>query len=112
MTACSYLLANNWIQETDVDGLSFVGSRHFVANSSTAGIGMMENPSLIKRGNWYWWLESDNGTVTWGLAPDPNGGPLSTNNGALSAWRSRTLLQFGTVRAQAAFTESQLLIQA
>lgn len=91
MTACSYLLANNWIQETDVDGLSFVGPRHIVANTSAVGIGMMENPSLIKRGDWYWWLESDNGTVTWGLGPDPNGGPRSTNNGALSAWRSRTI---------------------
>ena len=87
----TYLLANNWIQQTDSAGLSFVGPRHVVANQSAVGIGMMENPSLIKRGDWYWWLESDNGTVTWGLAPDPNGGPRSTNNGALSAWRSRSI---------------------
>ena len=31
------------------------------------------------------------GTVTWGLSPDPNGGPRSSNNGALSAWRSKSI---------------------
>lgn len=60
----TYIIANNWIQQTDADGLSFVGPRHVVANQSAVGVGMMENPSLIKRGEWYWWLESDNGAVS------------------------------------------------
>ena len=29
--------------------------------------------------------------VTWGLAPDPNGGASSTNKGALAVWRSRSI---------------------
>ena len=29
--------------------------------------------------------------VTWGLAPDPNGGASSTNKGALAVWRSRSV---------------------
>jgi hypothetical protein len=55
------------------------------------GVGLMENPSLMKRGGWYYWHESVNGTVTWGLAPDPNAGPASSNKGALAVWRSKTI---------------------
>lgn len=32
------------------------------------------------------------GTVTWGLAPDPNGGHASSNKGALAVWRSKSIL--------------------
>ena len=87
----TYIFANNWIQECDAAALNWIGERRPVANPGDRGVGMMENPSLMKRGEFYYWHESDNGTVTWGLSPDPNGGRGSTNKGALSVWRSRSI---------------------
>ena len=49
----------------------------------------IHNGSCVFR--YYYWHESVNGTVTWGLAPDPNGGPASSNKGALAVWRSKTI---------------------
>lgn len=87
----TYIYANNWIQECDAAALSWVGPRVQIADPGATGVGLMENPSLMKRGDWYYWHESSNGTVTWGLSPDPNGGAGSTNKGALSVWRSKNI---------------------
>ena len=51
----TYILANNWIRETDPTATTFVGARVVVANQTAVGVGMMENPSLHKRGEWYYW---------------------------------------------------------
>ena len=89
----TYMFAFNWIRETDAAALNWVGPKHVVADMHA--VGLMENPSLMKRGDFYYWHESSNGTVTWGLAADPNdgrrAGSLSTNKGALSVWRSKTI---------------------
>ena len=87
----TYIFAFNWVRETDAAALNWVGPKHEVADMHAVGVGLMENPSLMKREGWYFWHESVNGTVTWGLAPDPNGGPTSSNKGALAVWRSRNI---------------------
>eukprot|EP01047_Picozoa_sp_COSAG01_P048033 COSAG01_NODE_4643_length_4856_cov_13.233971_2_plen_317_part_00 len=87
----TYVYAFNWIRQTDAAALNWVGERHVVADMHRPGVGLMENPSLMKRGDFYYWHESVNGTVTWGLAPDPNAGPTSSNKGALAVWRSRAI---------------------
>ena len=88
----TYVFAFNWIRETDAAALNWVGERHVVADMHARGVGLMENPSLMKRGDWYYWHESVNGTVTWGLAPDPNApGPGSSDKGALAVWRSKSI---------------------
>lgn len=87
----TYIFAFNWIRETDSAALNWVGPQHIVADMHAVGVGLMENPSLMKRGEWFYWHESVNGTVTWGLAPDPNAGPASSNKGALAVWRSKTI---------------------
>jgi beta-xylosidase len=78
----TYVFAFNWIRETDAAALNWIGPQHPVADMHAVGVGLMENPSLMKRGEYYYWHESVNGTVTWGLAPDPNAGPQSSNKGA------------------------------
>jgi beta-xylosidase len=85
----TYIFAFNWIRETDAAALNWIGPQHLVADMHDVGVGLMENPSLMKRGVYYYWHESVNGTVTWGLAPDPNAGPKSSNKGALAVWRSK-----------------------
>ena len=87
----TFIFACNWIQETDAAALNWIGERHYVANMLAAGVGLLENPSLHRRGGWYYWHESVNGTVTWGLSDDPNGGRGSSNKGALAVWRSRSV---------------------
>jgi len=89
----SYVYSGNFIQRCDDDQcLNWVGPRYTIANAkNTTGVGLMENPSLMKRGDWYYWHESTNGTVTWGLAPDVNG-HLGTANGNLAVWRSRSVI--------------------
>ena len=39
--------------------------------SSAVGVGLMENPSLMKRGEFYYWHESSNGTVRLGIRVPP-----------------------------------------
>ena len=88
----TYVFAFNWIRETDAAALNWVGPKHVVADMHAVGVGLMENPSLMKRNEYYYWHESVNGTVTWGLASDPNdGGVGSSNKGALAVWRSRSI---------------------
>lgn len=87
----TYVFAFNWIRETDAAALNWVGPKHVVADMHAVGVGLMENPSLMKRGEWFYWHESVNGTVTWGLAPDPNAGLASSNKGALAVWRSKSI---------------------
>lgn len=53
----------------DAAALNWIGPKHVVADMHAVGVGLMENPSLMKRGEYYYWHESVNGTVTWGLAP-------------------------------------------
>eukprot|EP00966_Prymnesium_polylepis_P054205 1253054-Prymnesium_polylepis.4 len=84
----TYIFACNWIQETDAAALNWVGERHNVADMDARGVGLMENPSLHFRDGYYFWHESVNGTVTWGLGSDPNGG---SNKGALAVWRSKDI---------------------
>jgi hypothetical protein len=48
----TYIFASNWIQETDAAALNWIGKRHTVATMGETGVGLMENPSLMKRGDW------------------------------------------------------------
>ena len=72
-----YLVASNWIQALDADGLGFRGPRAVVTT------GFLENPWLIKRAGWYYWFCSENGTDVWGLLPDKS---------KVSVWRARQVL--------------------
>jgi beta-xylosidase len=72
-----YMIAVNWIQKLTPDALTFAGERiHLVQGN------VLENPSLIKKDGWYYWLESQNGTCTLGNLP---------NKGKISVWRSRNV---------------------
>ena len=94
----TYIFAANWIQESDAAALNWVDTkRTYVADMRTPGVGLMENPSLMRRGEYFYWHTSSNGTVTPGLSPDPNDlGPAanvtSSNKGALSVWRATSIL--------------------
>jgi len=70
-----YMIAANWIQKTSPDALSFVGKRKEVVFGP-----VIENPSLIRKGNYYYWFESINGRTKLGNQPD---------SGKLVAWRSK-----------------------
>jgi xylan 1,4-beta-xylosidase len=71
-----YMIAANWIQKTSPDALSFVGERKKVVFGP-----IIENPSLIRKGEFYYWFESINGSTT--LGNDPSGGKLAV-------WRARS----------------------
>jgi xylan 1,4-beta-xylosidase len=86
----TFIFASNWIQECDAAALNWVGNRTIVVSESDNGVGLLENPSLMQHANgYYYWHVSSNGTVTWGLSPDPVGGE---NKGMLSVWRSKNIL--------------------
>ena len=57
----TYVFAFNWIRETDAAALNWVGEKHVVADMHARGVGLRENPSLMKRGDWYYWHESVHG---------------------------------------------------
>lgn len=84
----TFIYADNWIQETDSAALNWVGNRTVIVDGKDTGVGLLENPSLMRHANgWYYWHVSSNGTVTWGLSHDPLGGE---NKGLLSVWRSKS----------------------
>lgn len=51
----TYIYACNWIQECDAAALNWIGERTAVARMGHVGVGLMENPSLMKRGEYYYW---------------------------------------------------------
>ena len=46
----TYIFAFNWIREVDAAALNWIGPKHVVADMHAVGVGLMENPSLMKRG--------------------------------------------------------------
>ena len=48
--ARTYVFAFNWIREVDSVALNWVGPKHVVADMHSVGVGLMENPSLMRRG--------------------------------------------------------------
>jgi len=72
-----YMYAGTWIQEVDERALSFVGERINTVKGT-----LLENASIIKKGEYYYWFMAQNGDRPFGT---------TTNNGKTSVWRSKKI---------------------